>query len=279
LKKLLLCADDFGLSPAIDRGVLALDAARRLSAVSCIVNAPAWAADASALVASSVDCGLHFNLTEGRPLSPRLAGLWPLLPSLPRLIALAHLGRLPEAAVADELACQLAAFKAAAGMPPQHLDGHQHVQHLPGVRQAVLAAAARMPGLRLRDTGHVDPPGWWLKGGLIAGTGGRALSRKLHSRGLAQNRILLGVYDFGDRPYRALMQGWLQRLPADGALIFCHPGAAAATGEAAPDDPIAAARLRGCAVARLREMDSLMSPQFTTELAAAGVSLRMSSSG
>jgi hypothetical protein len=46
---------------------------------------------------------LHFNLTEGRPLSPSLAALWPSLPSLPRLLLASHLGRLPLADYYKEL--------------------------------------------------------------------------------------------------------------------------------------------------------------------------------
>ena len=39
--------------------------------------------------------GLHFNLTEGRPLAPSLRALWPRLPTLQDLIVQAHLRRLP----------------------------------------------------------------------------------------------------------------------------------------------------------------------------------------
>jgi predicted glycoside hydrolase/deacetylase ChbG (UPF0249 family) len=271
VKILLLCADDFGLTPAIDRGILALAAQRRLSAVSCIVNAPGWAADAAALLATGVRCGLHLNLTEGRALSPALAAHWPVLPGLPRLLALAHVGRLPQQAMADELDLQLAAFERAAGQPPDHLDGHQHVHHLPGVRQAVLALLAQRPGLQVRHTGKVLAPGWRLKGRLIAGTGGRALGRQLLALGRAQNQHLLGVHDFADRPFRTLMQAWLASLPPTGGLVFCHPAAPALPGEPQAADPIAHSRRR--------EFAYLASSDFANDLAAAGVSLQTSSGG
>ena len=76
---LALCADDFGLAPGLSRGIARLAAARRLTAISCITNSPHWP-DASGWLQGlpdTVDVGLHLNFTEGRPLSPRLARLWP----------------------------------------------------------------------------------------------------------------------------------------------------------------------------------------------------------
>ena len=103
MKTLALCADDFGQSPAIDAGILHLLAMRRLTAVSCLSTGAAWREDAPRLLqaAGAAQIGLHFNLTEGQPLAPSLASVWPKFPALGRLIVLAHLGRLPRAALAD----------------------------------------------------------------------------------------------------------------------------------------------------------------------------------
>ncbi len=264
---LTLCADDFGASAAIDRGILQLAAAGRLCAVSCMSNMPAWAADASALSSlptvqqGRVKLGLHFNLTEGRPLSPELARLWPRLPALPRLIARAHLRALPREALRAELQAQLHAFEQAAGRAPEHIDGHQHVHHLPLLRALVLDVLAQRPGVRVRHTGRVQGPGHALKRVLIAGTGGRRLGRRLEVLGRAANTQLFGVYDFIEADYRSLMQRWLAGLPAQGGLLFCHPGMP--TDDAA--DPIAPARGR--------ELAYLASEAFEADLAAAGVRL------
>jgi predicted glycoside hydrolase/deacetylase ChbG (UPF0249 family) len=266
-RELALCADDFGHSAAVDRAILHLAGRGRLSETSCMVNLPAWPADAHtlatlpAVAAGRVRAGLHLNLTEGRPLSPALARLWPNLPALPRLIALAHLRRLPMAGLADELQAQFDAFENAFGAPPAHLDGHQHVHHLPGLRDLLLCALAARPGLRARHTGRVDGPGFRIKRRLIQGTGGTALGRRLQALGRQANDRLLGVYDFVDRDYRSLMQRWLAALPARGGLIFCHPGEPGG----APDDAIAAARAR--------ELSYLDSADFAADLAAAGVRL------
>ena len=84
-RPLLLCADDFGLTPGIDQAIAGLVRAGRLVAFSCLSNGPAWAADAAQVAGlrRQAQAGLHFNLTEGRPLSPALARHWPQLPSLP----------------------------------------------------------------------------------------------------------------------------------------------------------------------------------------------------
>jgi predicted glycoside hydrolase/deacetylase ChbG (UPF0249 family) len=262
MKALLLCADDYGLSEPVNRGIEQLAAAGRLTDVSCISNGPAWRSAAQRIDARRTRLGLHLNLTEGQPLSPTLAALWPQLPPLPQLLVMAHTKRLPEEALWTEMVAQLAAFEHAAGRAPAHIDGHQHVHHLPQLRGLLLELMRSRKGLRARHTGHVQGPGFAVKRLLIEGTGGRALGRELESRRVAQNSTLFGVYDFAVRDYRGLVQRWLAALPAQGALLFCHPG------EAAPDDAIAPARAR--------ELAYFASDDFTADLAVAGVSLAAS---
>lgn len=262
-RPLLLCADDFGLSEGVDRAIVELVQAGRLGAYSCLTNGPVWPQDAP-LVAGlrrQAQAGLHLNLTEGRPLSPALAARWPMLPPLPRLIVAAHLGGLPLAALRDELAAQWQSYTERSGVAPDFIDGHQHVHHLPGVRALVLdlAQAHRLP---VRSTGRLAGPGPVLKRWLIAATGGRALARDLVRRGLPHNRLLLGAYDFVEPDYGRLMRGWLARVPAEGALLFCHPGRSL-PGEGR--DAIGAARQR--------EFAYLASQDFLRDLASAGVVL------
>ncbi|MEO8808059.1 MAG: ChbG/HpnK family deacetylase, partial [Burkholderiaceae bacterium] len=140
LRTLGLCADDFGLAPGLSAGIARLALARRLTAISCITNSPHWEASAPLLdrLPTSVDVGLHINLTEGRPLSARLARLWPRLPALPVLILRAHLGLLPRAELRSEVHAQLAAFREATSVAPRFIDGHQHVHHLPVLRGIIL---------------------------------------------------------------------------------------------------------------------------------------------
>lgn len=262
---LAVCADDFGLSPAVSRGILALARRGRLAAVSCLTTGGDWRSGATGLadLPPTVERGLHFDLTEGKPLSAELRGAWPRPPGLPALIAAAHLGRLPLAALAAEWQAQWQAFVDATGAAPQFVDGHQHVHHLPGVRQVVLAGTPR--SVAVRSTGCVRGPGNRLKRLLIEGTGGRALQQRLREQGRPHNAVLLGVYGFqATTDYRRRMQGWLAAAPAQGGLLFCHPADSDGRG---PDahDPIAAARRHEAAY--------LGSTAFVDDLDAAGVML------
>ena len=269
-RPLMVCADDFGLSDGVDQAIAGLVRAGRLQAFSCLSNAPRWAADAHQVAAlrQRAQAGLHFNLTEGRPLSAALAARWPLLPALPRLLALAHAGARPLHALRDELAAQWAAFADAAGAAPDYLDGHQHVHHLPGVRALVLDWLRSRP-LPVRSTGELRGTGYAVKRWLIERSGGRALARALRRQGLPHNRVLLGCYDFQAGDYRSLVRGWLAQVPADGALLFCHPGRSSSSPQ--PDDGSEAAD--PIAAARQRELAYLAGAEFTQDLAAAGVVL------
>jgi predicted glycoside hydrolase/deacetylase ChbG (UPF0249 family) len=262
---LALCADDFGLAPGVSRAIVELAQRERLNAVSCLTNAAHWRSDASLLrgLPASVETGLHFNLTEGVPASAELAMLWPRLPSLERLIVMAHLRRLPRSAVAAEFAAQWQRFADTTGQAPAFIDGHQHVHHLPVVRDIVLQAVAAQPAPPpVRNTGRIAGPGFTVKRCLIAGTGGHRLQRALRQRGIAHNPVLTGVYDFVPGRYRDRMQQWLAALPAEGALLFCHPGAPDASG--VPD---------AIAAARVDEARYLGSDDFSADLQAAGVRL------
>jgi predicted glycoside hydrolase/deacetylase ChbG (UPF0249 family) len=265
-RELTLCADDYGLSAGVDAAIDDLAQHGRLSAISCLTGAPAWGADGRRLAAPppGVQTGLHFNLTEGRPLCAALGEHWPVLPTIQACIVAAHSARLPLAAIGAELAAQWDAFVAATGRAPDFVDGHQHVHHLPGVRNLVLERLRRETHKpALRSTGLVRGPGFLFKRLAIEWTGGRALARALaRQRGIAYNTALLGVYDFAQPDYRALMRGWLARLPAGGGLIFCHPGQRSPE---AAHDPIAAARER--------EWAYLASDDFAADLQAADVRL------
>jgi len=257
-----VCADDVGLVDGIAETVTVLAAAGGLNAASCVTTAPGWRSAAAVLriARAPVALGLHFNLSEGAPLTSELRATWPTFPGLGRLLAGAALGALPAAAIAVEFRAQADAFADALGRAPEFIDGHQHVHALPGVRDAVLDAICSWPvAPAVRNTAHVCGPAASLKRRVIAASGGRALERALVARGVAHNAVLLGAYDFTTTDYRSLVQRWLATAPREGGLLFCHPGPA--TG----DDPIGEARRR--------EADYLGSAAFAADLAAAGVTI------
>lgn len=264
-KLLAVCADDFGLSPAISNGIVQLVQAQRVTAVSCMTNTPYWEQAAPALqrLPTSVAVGLHINLTEGLPLSCELARVWPRLPTLAVLLARAHTGLIPLAAVQSEVEAQWWRFVEQTGTTPQHMDGHQHVHQLPRVREALFAAIDHL-GVRpaMRSTASLIGPGCGFKRWVIRHTGAWQLQQQLQQRDLLHNTVLVGTHDFRGNDYQAWMCAWLATLPQTGGLLYCHPGQAKLIDG---DDPIRSARQR--------EFDYLSSDDFTHDLATADVTL------
>jgi predicted glycoside hydrolase/deacetylase ChbG (UPF0249 family) len=236
LRKLWLCADDYGISPAVNRAIRDLVGRGRINATSVMVTAPSFSAvEAQALSdlrgphhGSAI--GLHFTLTA--PFRPATGAYRPIAPdgaflSLSRTFATGLLRRLDPNALAAEAIGQLAAFQAAFGWPPHFVDGHQHVQLLPQVSEAVLAAMKRMaPGAWIRQCGRSVPlwRRWRDPKGLLLDL----LSARLRARGVAcgirTNPAFAGTYNFRRAAqFEALFGSFLQDLP-DGGLVMCHPG-------------------------------------------------------
>ncbi len=239
--RFILCADDYGQDSAISAGIVELAAAGRLSATSAMTSCPAWRRDAAALRAlgGKVAVGLHLNLTHGAPLGP-LDGLAPggQFPAVGRVIGLALRRGLDGGALTGEINRQLDAFEAEMGVPPDHVDGHQHVHALPQIRDALLAVLAGRYGRRpilLRDPGDslraILGRGSAVKALTVAGLtiGFRAAVRRA---GFVTNEGFSGFSPFDDRPYAAEFQSFLRR-PGTRPMVMCHPGHAAG-----PDDPL-----------------------------------------
>jgi predicted glycoside hydrolase/deacetylase ChbG (UPF0249 family) len=140
-RPVVLCADDFGLTEGVSRGILDLARMGRISAASAMTNRPWWprlARDLDA-IGGELGVGLHLNLTVGAPLGamPQLAPKG-VFPELSEVLRGAFRKRLPLAEIGAEIDRQLTAFEAALGRPPDFIDGHQHVHALPGIRDALL---------------------------------------------------------------------------------------------------------------------------------------------
>src|SRR5213078_4703951 len=154
--RLVVNADDFGLSTGVNRGILEAHAAGVVSSVSVLVNTPGWTdalrrlRDLGPPPAPGLGVGLHLNLTMGRPvswggsLSDARTGRFHTLRAL---VARACAGRLDPGDVAIECAAQLARLRNA-GLVVTHLDSHRHVHVLPGVWGPVVETARR-EGIRV----------------------------------------------------------------------------------------------------------------------------------
>lgn len=274
-RRLWLCADDYGISPAVSRAIRDLIARGRLNATSVMVTAPSFsAAEAQALTdAAGPDrraaIGLHFTLTA--PFRPASAVYRPVANdgaflSLARTFVLGLRRQLDPAALAAEAEAQLAAFQAAFGRPPDFVDGHQHVQLLPQVGDALLLAMQRMaPGAWIRQCGRAIPPwrGWGDPKGLLLDRLSARLRKRCARSGVPTNPAFAGTYDFRRAAdFGALFGSFLQNLP-DGGLVMCHPGFVDAELE----------RLDDFTTMREREHAFLAGKEFPALLAAHGMEL------
>lgn len=152
---LIINADDAGLAPEVDAGILEAIRAGTVTSASLFVNPPHEPAIA-ALRAAGVSLGLHATLTQGMPCAPA-ARVPTLVDAEGRFFpdGRERLAAFRTEDIRAELAAQAARFEALAGAPPSHLDFHKHLHaHDARVFGAAteLAAALRVP-LRAVDAG------------------------------------------------------------------------------------------------------------------------------
>ena len=232
------CADDYGLTAGVSRGIRELLAAGAISATSVMAASESWPGEAPALLAvihgarEPLDIGLHVTLTDQTPLG-RMPAFAPsgVFPPLPAVLGAGLSRRLPLAEIEAEIERQLAAFIAHFGGPPAHIDGHHHIHQLPGIRDIVLRMAQRLAPASCYVRSCVEPTRNILRRGvatpkalLISGLG-RGLSRRARAAGVPTNAGFSGVYDFA-RETRPLADVFARFLRGAGErhLVMCHPG-------------------------------------------------------
>lgn len=230
MKRIVLCADDYGQNSAISQAIVELVKAKCLSAVSCLVTEPNWPMYAKKLepFKETIDIGLHFNLTEGKPLSPEFPHAIPLN----QLILKANFRNLPKQPILQELRLQLDRFTTVFNKLPDFIDGHQHVQQLPIVRDAlfeVYEERLRSHGTPVRCT---YSPGSmtriqdvaYIKQLIIQLCGGLGFKQALVNHNIPHNQTFAGIYNFKNAyDYTQLFLRFLDQI-ADGGMIMCHPG-------------------------------------------------------
>ena len=250
--RVVLCADDYGIAAGVSRAIRELLAAGRLSAANCMVVYPEFDEEGPRLEPffGRADIGLHFTVTHER--------------SVYAVMADAYSRRLDAGAIRDAVDWQVARFTAVMGRAPDFIDGHQHVHHLPVIRDAI-AEAARRIGAYVRITrARLD----------------RALLRRpapfdsamlsLMSRGLGRrtsdlvtNAEFRGTRTFREHaPFGVLFRRMIADAP-ERSLVLCHPGVV---------DEVLPTRDRMTAP-REDEFRYLMSDDFPRDLAAAGLAL------
>jgi predicted glycoside hydrolase/deacetylase ChbG (UPF0249 family) len=175
---LVVNADDAGVDVPRNLGILRAVREGIVRSASLLVGAPA--ADDFVERAGSVEglgIGLHLNLSSGLPL---VRGHRSLVGEDGRFLdkrevwRRAEAGALDEREVRREVEAQWSALLAL-GVRPTHVDGHNHVHLLPGVREAVAS---------------ILPAGLWIRCPVpLRGSGGRLSTDPFESRDALADRI------------------------------------------------------------------------------------------
>lgn len=234
-RRIRLCADDYGISPGVNRAICDLIERERINATSVMVIGPAAGRDdidaLKTAAGRNPHCviGLHATLTA--PFHPLTMHYRPLegglfLP-LAKMLRASLLRRLDPEIIHDELKAQIAAFTERVGRTPDYVDGHQHVQIFPQVRDAFLSAVKEAaPNAWVRQCGRRQPLAQrvGMPKALLLDILSSGFRRRAARDGIRFNPGFAGAYDFTRASeFADLMQGFLDGSP-DGGLIMCHPG-------------------------------------------------------
>ena len=233
-RRIWLCADDYGAAPGVSSAIRELIARGRINATSIMVAAPNFNSEEAAALAKlnsrekRAALGLHVTLTG--PLQPLSENFAPLrrgrFPPLNAMLRIATARRLQPEPLANEIAAQLKKFIDVFGRTPDFLDGHQHIQLFPQVRDAFLKVVAeRAPMAWVRQCGR-SRRGRRLRDhkALVLDILSLGFRRRAKKLGIAVNPAFAGSYAFKSQAnYAKLFPRFLSGLP-DGGLIMCHPG-------------------------------------------------------
>jgi predicted glycoside hydrolase/deacetylase ChbG (UPF0249 family) len=171
--RLIINADDFGLTRGINRAILELHQAGALTSATLMANGPAFDdAVTIALANSRLGVGCHIVLTDGTPLShpqsiPTLLGAdgKNFRPSLIDFLLAVLRGKVSEDEIAIEALAQIQQLQRS-GIDVTHIDTHKHTHILPAVARPLLYVCERTGIGAIRNPfeepwslalGHSDP--------------------------------------------------------------------------------------------------------------------------
>jgi chitin disaccharide deacetylase len=244
MKRLIVNADDFGLTAKVNQAIMDAHSGGLLSSTSLLANGEAFvSAVALSRGAPPLGVGVHLNLTDGKPVAPASS-----IPSLvngqgafarkPASLWRATIaGQVGTVEIEKEMRAQIEKVLAA-GIVPTHLDGHKHVHALPALGKMSIVLA-RQYGIRaIRSVAERwSAFGYLLRSFPRAGTtilrqrlgsfALTALSRGWRSR-LRQAGLAYADHFYGITPTgflnADLLREILHHLPEGTSELMCHPG-------------------------------------------------------
>jgi predicted glycoside hydrolase/deacetylase ChbG (UPF0249 family) len=244
VKNLIVNADDLGWTEGVNRGIA--DAHRKglVTSTSLLANGSAFAsAQEVARANPELGVGVHLNLSDGPPSADpqQIHGLLNgegQLDFSPESLLLRIASRgLELDSVEREWDAQILKVQAA-GISPTHLDGHKHVQMLPGLFE-IAVRLARKHGIRAIRVSHEESKlrtvlstGGDQRTGVVLKQGVQARGLKLLARdaremadhaGLVTTDYFCGIAQTGVLT-REGVELLLKSLPEGTTELMCHPG-------------------------------------------------------
>ena len=270
MKRLIISADDFGLSESVNEAVEHAHRHGMLGAASLMVAAPA-AADAvrRARRLPSLRVGLHLVVIEGSAVlpparSPDLIDSHGQFPSAQFRLGVDYFFRPGvRRQLAAEIRAQFAAF-AATGLPLDHANAHKHMHLHPTVGR-LLIRIGRDFGLRAVRV-PAEPPAVLAACAMQPSSGAHALfrwtsvlRRQARRAGLLTNDYCFGIAWSGQMTAERLLR-LVPRIPDGLSEIYFHP--------ASRTDAALSALMPG--YRHEAELAALLDPEVRTALEAIG---------
>ncbi|MGB9436293.1 MAG: ChbG/HpnK family deacetylase [Candidatus Acidiferrum sp.] len=244
MKNLIVNADDLGWTEGVNRGIAEAHRKGLVTSTSLLANGRSF--NSALLVARTnpeLGVGVHLNLSDGQPTAKpeEVGGLLNASGDLrggPEALLLRIASRgLELVEVEREWDAQIQKVRNA-GIAPSHLDGHKHVQMLPGLFEIALRLAKKH-GIRAIRVAHEESKlrallssGGVQKTGVLLKQGVQARGLKLLARdaremadhaGLVATDYFCGIAQTGVLT-REGVEKLLKNLPEGTTELMCHPG-------------------------------------------------------
>jgi predicted glycoside hydrolase/deacetylase ChbG (UPF0249 family) len=241
--RLIINADDFGLTPGVNRAIAELHQAGALTSATLMANGTAFD-DAVAIAHANptLGVGCHVVLTDGDPVSqpqsiPSLLGpnsgldRRSLRPKLLDFVRDLVLGRISELDIEREATAQIRKLQHA-GIAVTHIDTHKHTHMFPQVTRPLLRVA-EAHGIRAIRHPFEARWSWSLGHGGVSRRIQMKILDQLRQPFNAQPEILfeevrsttgsIGISATGDLDQQTLVQ-IMATLPEGTWELVCHPG-------------------------------------------------------
>jgi len=253
VRKLIVNADDFGLTAGVNRAIVETHLGGVVSSTTLMANGPAFAdAVTAARSAPNLSVGCHVVLVDGTPVSSagavdtllaiRSAEPDKFYSSLSAFAARAMLGGFDRDQLVAEVTAQIRNIQST-GLQVTHLDTHKHAHIFPEILAALLRAA-RICGVRairnpfvpvkaMRARLFKGKPDLWKRYSQVRmlHTFSGQFRQRIKRAGLLTPDGVVGVIETGSSAspgdssgYSSLLRQTLASLPEGTWELICHPG-------------------------------------------------------